>query len=310
MDSTGNVAVVVPTYNRHSLLKRALDSICKQTVQPAHVVVVDDASPAPVAPFLEDQYDGLSLTVIRHDENRGAAAARNTGVESVDTEYVAFLDSDDYWDNGKLAAQLDVFESNPDLSLVYCDQYIVEPDETIRSSNKDLPEGNVWSDLLNGWTAPNTSTLVFNRGKFLDLGGFDTSMDSCQDHDLWMQLAYNGHQVGVVTEPLSYFTRDADDRISYNYVARMDGVDTFLQKWRSSFIEARSKNEFQQFAADYRAMAAIPIAYNALLRGDIQIFIDICREYLLFNKSAYEFVFESVSTLIDRLFRKVKNRIN
>lgn len=304
MESTGDITVVVPTYDRTELLKRALDSVQAQTVQPERVVVVDDASPEPVEPFLVDRYDGSELVVdvVRHDRNRGAAAARNTGVGAADTEYVAFLDSDDYWDESKLAAQLAEFETE-EVGLVYCDQYVVEPDGAVQKSGKELSEGDVWPALLDGWTAPNTSTLVFERSTFRDLGGFDTELDSCQDHDLWMRLGREGVRVAVVEEPLSYFARDADDRISHDYPARMDGVDTFLEKWHAPIAEARSERAFQRFAADYRAMAALPIAYGALLQRDLGTLLEVVHEYLLFNRATYRLAVGSVPTLLRRLVR-------
>jgi glycosyltransferase involved in cell wall biosynthesis len=302
MKSEQDVTVVVPTYDRRELLERALNSVRNQTVLPSRVVVVDDASPNPAEPFVTGLYDDLTVDVVRHEENRGAAAARNTGVETADTEYVAFLDSDDYWDERKLELQLDVFEAR-DVGLVYCDQYIVEPDGVIKPSGKALPEGDVCPSLLDGWTAPNTSTLIFDRETLFDLDGFDTSLKSCQDHDLWMQLARKGVQVGVVKEPLSYFARDADDRISYDYPARMDGVDMFLDKWHAPIAEARSEQAYQRFAAEYRARAALPIAYGALLKRELRTFIEVVYKYLLFNRPAYRFALDSVPTLLQRLVR-------
>jgi glycosyltransferase involved in cell wall biosynthesis len=269
---------------------------------PTRVVVVDDASPTPVEPSVTNLYDDLTVDVVRHEENRGAAAARNTGVETADTEYVAFLDSDDYWDERKLEAQLDVFDAR-EVGLVYCDQYVVEPDGVIKPSGKTLPEEDVWTSLLNGWTAPNTSTLMFDRETFLSLDGFDTSLNSCQDHDLWMRLAREGVQVGVVEEPLSYFARDANDRISYDYPDRMDGIDTFLDKWHAPIAEARSEQAYQRFAAEYRARAALPIAYDALLEHDLRTFTEVVYKYLLFNNSSYRFALDSIPTLLQRLVR-------
>lgn len=302
MESTGDVTVVVPTYDRRELLERAIDSVAAQTRPPERIVVVDDASPKPVEPFVTDRYDdaALAVEVIRHEENRGAAAARNTGVKAAQTEYVAFLDSDDYWDEAKLDAQISAIEAE-DVGLVYCDQRVVEPDGTVRSSEKELPDGDVWPALLNGWTAPNTSTLVFDRDTFCNLGGFDTDLDSCQDHDLWMRLAHAGVGVGVVNEPLSYFARDAADRISYDYPARMNGVDTFLEKWHGPIVDARSERAFRRFAADYRAMAALPIAYSALIGRDLRTLTVVLRHYLLFNPSAYRLALRSLPALVRRL---------
>lgn len=303
MTTRGEVTVIVPTYERRELLGRAIDSVEAQSLEPEAVVVVDDASPEPVEPFLADRDYRIDIEVVRHEENRGASAARNTGVKTADTEYVAFLDSDDYWDEGKLAAQLAVFEADPDLGLVYCDQHVVEPDGAVEPSGKALPNGDVWPALLDGWTAPNTSTLVFNRETFLDLGGFDASLRSCQDHDLWMRLAREGVRVGVVSEPLSYFTRDADDRISHNYPARMEGVDEFLEKWRDDISDATSARAYRRFAAEYRVMAALPIAYAALLKPDVGTFVTVLREYLLANRATYRLALGSLPTLLRRLLR-------
>jgi len=302
MTTGQNITVVVPTYERRELLERALDSVQSQTVKPTRVVVVDDASPEPVAPSVSRLYNDLVVDVVRHDVNRGAAAARNTGVEATNTEYVAFLDSDDYWDAEKLEAQLKVFERN-DVGLVYCDQYVVEPDGAIQPSGKDLPEDDVWPALLDGWTAPNTSTLVFDRATFRNLGGFDTSLQSCQDHDLWMRLASQGIRVGVVDESLSYFARDADGRISHDYPRRMEGVDAFLEKWHGPIVEARSDQRYQRFAAEYRAMAALPIAYKALLQGDIRTLVEVSWKFLMFNRSTYRLALDSFPTLLRRLSR-------
>lgn len=301
MSTPGPVSVVVPTYDRVDLLRRALDSALSQTVPPGEVVVVDDASPDPVEPVLAAAYDAERLRVVRHDANRGAAAARNTGAEAATGEYVAFLDSDDYWAETKLERQLAVVAADPEVDLVYCDQHVVEPDGAVRDSGKRLPESDLWGELLDGWTAPNTSTLLFDRGAFLDLGGFDESLESCQDHDLWMRVARADLRVRAVDEPLSYFARDADDRISHDRRRRMNGVERFLEKWRDPIADARSERAFERFAEAYYARAALPLAYAALLQRNVRGLLGLVRQYLLFNPFAYRYAAESLPTLCRRV---------
>jgi glycosyltransferase involved in cell wall biosynthesis len=104
----GSVSVVVPCYGGETL-PRALASVAAQTRPPLEVIVVDDASPVPVA--------AEGARVIRLDRNQGPANARNAGWEAARGTYVAFLDSDDAWHPQKLALQAAVMERNPNVAL-------------------------------------------------------------------------------------------------------------------------------------------------------------------------------------------------
>jgi glycosyltransferase involved in cell wall biosynthesis len=299
--SDPSVAVVVPTYERRGLLRRAVESALDQTRPPAEVVVVDDASSFSVASYLDEHVADPRVVVERFETNRGAAAARNAGVERTNCEYVAFLDSDDYWHEEKLARQMAVVEATPDVDIVYCDQYVVGVDGERRPSDKALPERNLWERLVQGWTAPNTSTLLVDRGWFLGLGGFDESLPSCQDHDLWMRAARSDATVRAVDEPLSYFTRDADDRISAGYPDRIEGVDRFMEKWRECIVETAGERRYQRFARDYYAKTTLPLAFGALTDGDVRTLLSLLREHLLFNPAAYRRGIEMVPGLVRRL---------
>src|SRR5947209_16102964 len=87
-------SVIVPTHNRRELLEVALDSVCRQTFTDYEVIVVDDGSTDATAEWLKT--DGRKLRVLRQDR-RGPSAARNAGAAEAAGEYIAFLDSDDFW---------------------------------------------------------------------------------------------------------------------------------------------------------------------------------------------------------------------
>ncbi|RVP97527.1 glycosyltransferase family A protein [Sinorhizobium meliloti] len=105
-----NVTVVIPTYNRVSPLKRALNSIARQTVDPAEVIIIDDCS----EPAVLDEVNAiasefskqLNVTLLVNEHNRGANYARNRGIFAAVSNYVAFLDSDDLWLPEKLEKQV------------------------------------------------------------------------------------------------------------------------------------------------------------------------------------------------------------
>jgi GT2 family glycosyltransferase len=89
------VSAIIPTHNRPALLQEALSSVLNQTVLPAEVIIVDDASDPPAS--LPASCNGVPLRLLRHEQARGGAAAKNTGAQAAQNELIAFLDDDDLW---------------------------------------------------------------------------------------------------------------------------------------------------------------------------------------------------------------------
>jgi len=99
---TADVSVVIPFYNGHRFIGRALDSIFRQTLEPKEVVIVDDGSETP---FIPPPNPPVPLVVLRHEPNRGIPSTRNRGIAACNTEWIAFLDQDDEWAPDKLERQ-------------------------------------------------------------------------------------------------------------------------------------------------------------------------------------------------------------
>ena len=105
------VSVIIPTYNRAEFLKKAIDSVLAQTYPHYELLVVDDGSEDNTAELVSSY--GHKLRYIKQ-QNRGAAAARNAGIEAARYDLLAFLDSDDWFDAEKLAEQLAHMQQRPD----------------------------------------------------------------------------------------------------------------------------------------------------------------------------------------------------
>lgn len=103
------VSVVMPAYNSGAYIQQAVDSVYRQQV-PLELIVVDDCSQDDTARQLERYRQRPDFSYIRNDVNEGAAASRNKGVSLAKGKYVAFLDSDDWWGEGKLKEQLRAME--------------------------------------------------------------------------------------------------------------------------------------------------------------------------------------------------------
>lgn len=207
------VSVVVPTYNRATVLPRAIDSVLEQTVDDVEVVVVDDGSTDDTESVV-DGYDDERVRYIAHDDNRGANVARNTGIEAATGAYVAFLDSDDEWRPTKLVAQLDRLDGEEWIAA-YCDcetrlegvtgrLQTAVASALARADDASSTEGR--SELAAEILADNVhpaagSTLVVDRDVAERVGGFDESLDRFQDPDVVLRILDEG-PIAYVDDPL------------------------------------------------------------------------------------------------------------
>lgn len=181
-----DVSVVIPVYEQPELLAEALDSVAEQTYDDLEVVVVDDASSCDYDAVLART--DLDVRLLVHDENRGAGAARNTGIEAARGTYVAFLDADDTWKRTKLERQRQVFEAGDDgLGLVYTGFVQYELDGT---PWERLPNaaGDIYVRELERDRVHPTSTVMVRRACVDRAGGFDSTLPSRQDYDLWIRI--------------------------------------------------------------------------------------------------------------------------
>lgn len=118
MLDTPKVSVIIPTYNRASLLPRAVNSVLAQTYGDYEVIIVDDCSTDDTQRVIAEFTDSR-IRQFRHKVNRGVSAARNTGIANARGEYIVFLDDDDECTPSRLADQVPVLDQKPDVGMVY-----------------------------------------------------------------------------------------------------------------------------------------------------------------------------------------------
>lgn len=222
------VSIIIPVYDQKRLLVEALDTIHSQTFDDFEVIIVDDGSSVEFAKITETYDDSVSL--ISHDQNKGAAAARNTGMEAAKGNYIAFLDADDLWRPTKLEKQLAAFEhGGDDLGLVYTGFIQYEVDGTTWTRHPSV-EGYIYVEELERDQIHPTSTVMIRRECIDTVGGFDPQLPSRQDYDLWIRITER-FSVSYVDEILVE-KREQTDSISKNFERRIEGDRAVLQKVR------------------------------------------------------------------------------
>lgn len=190
------VSVVIPAWNSERYLGRAIRSALVQTWPRLECLVVDDGStdgtPSVIASF------GDRIRSIRQ-ENGGASAARNAGIAAARGQYIAFLDSDDYWLRTKLANQLAVFRTDPELVLVSTGfRWIganVDPDAFDDAGPEfDLHSVRRFEGIERLLEQPylGTPTVMVKTSTAQEVGGFDVKLPSAEDIDFYFRVCAQG----------------------------------------------------------------------------------------------------------------------
>jgi glycosyltransferase involved in cell wall biosynthesis len=185
------ISVVVPTYNRATLLANALRSITEQTFGDWEVIVVDnhsvDHTDSVVHGFADPR---IILTKVHNDGV--IAVSRNRGIALARGEFVAFLDADDWWSPGKLEASVAALRGGAD--LCYHDMWVVthEGQRAFRKRVGSRPVSSpVHEDLLTRGNAVVNSSVVVRASVLRQIGGLseDPTLIATEDFDCWLRIA-------------------------------------------------------------------------------------------------------------------------
>lgn len=202
------VSVIIPAFNAAAFIGGAVRSVFCQTLTDWELIIIDDGSEDPPALDAVLAPYGERIRLIRQ-ANAGVAAARNTGLLAASGHYVAFLDSDDGWEPGYLAAQVSILEAAPALTLSYCDATLRGDAGRGAGTAMELSPSTGEPDLLalvSLRCTVLTSSTVVRREPVLAAGGFDARLTVSEDFELWLRLLLAGHRFTFHTQPLAWRT--------------------------------------------------------------------------------------------------------
>lgn len=198
------VSIIIPTYNRENTLMRAISSILLQTYRNFELIIVDDNSDDKTEELVKSIQD-KRIYYIKSDINLGPSEARNLGIRNAAGSYIAFQDSDDYWEESKLEKQMHIMRSDPLLGLIYTgftNTYDDGRKKYIPSKSIDLTlkEGYIYESLLES-NKIGTPTMLVKKECIYNVGMFEKKIYALEDWELSIRIAKK-YKIGFIDEAL------------------------------------------------------------------------------------------------------------
>lgn len=214
------ISVVIPLYNKRPHISTAIDSVLSQNIDNIDnidiikVIVVNDGS-TDGGEDVVAAYQERGVQLI-NQKNQGESAARNAGVAAAETEYVAFLDADDWWLPNHLKVLLQLIERHPEAGLLST-SHLIRRDQLIYRAKSGMVDG--WSGLVKdffreyskGLSIVNSSTACVKKSVLIEVGGFPVGIRRGPDIMTWISIAL-AYPVAHTNIPTSVFNQEAVNR--------------------------------------------------------------------------------------------------
>lgn len=231
------ISVIIPTHYRADRLKRAIESVRKQSYKDIEIIVISDG--------YDEETDILVKEILKSDkrviyyvnsEPLGANVARNKGISISKGDYIAFLDDDDIWYSSKLEKQLCLFKQNSNLGLVGCGIRVVNTGNNINYNTIFNDSGNLSLKILYGNCIGSTSCVMIKREVIEKCGLFDESLPARQDYDYWIRICQEFEVDFVKEVQLDYYV--------YASQGKSSQISSSFDKYFKSFELINKKYEY------------------------------------------------------------------
>ncbi len=200
---TPAVTVLVPVYNGEGLVDAAIESVLAQTYRDFELLLIDDCSTDGSCSVI-GSYEDTRIRLVRNETNLGQIGTLNRGLAEARGRYVARLDQDDRALPERLARQVEILETEPEVALVGTWMTVVDDEGRQMAWLQGRLDDYVdfLFDALTNQLKLGHPSVMFRRDAVLELGGYDASVRLAEDKDLWRRLLLAGHEARIVTEPL------------------------------------------------------------------------------------------------------------
>lgn len=211
------VSIIVPVYNSEKFLEEAIKSILEQTYKNWELILINDASTDESINIIKKfAKEDKRITYIELEKNSGTAVARNKGIEKATGKYIAFLDSDDWWEKEKLYKQVDFMKQNNCGFSFTAFQYAIK-DGREKGTKVFVPQKLNYKQALKN-TLISTITVMFDMDIINKDLIYMTNVKS-EDTATWWKILKKGYTAYGINEILSYYRRHKNSKSSNKLVA-------------------------------------------------------------------------------------------
>ena len=287
------ISVIVPTFNRKPLLQRAIDSVLNQSFENFQLIIVDNYSSDDTDELISSYKDNRIF--FHKNKNEGIiASSRNYGINLAKGNFLAFLDSDDWWEPTKLDKCLSAFNSG-EVDFVYHNCFI-KGGKTDKKTNCRQLDRPFSEDLLFNGNTIVTSSAIIKRSAF-EISTFSESRNKAgwEDYDLWIKLAKQNLNFYLIEECLgNYWVGDDNFDSPERIILNLESMESTI------FREYRGQNTKEPWWPHYtRGLAYLNLNLSVL---SIQNFIKV-----LLLKSPFMFKLKAMYQILKSFYRILLN---
>lgn len=234
-------SVIIPTYNRKALLRKAVDSVLSQTYGNLELIIVDDGSFDDTDKLISNYQD--KRIVYKKIPHSGVSAARNKGISLATGNFIAFLDSDDWWKKDKLEITKKYITDYPKKQIFHTQEIWYRGGVLLSQKKKHRkPDGWVYEKALS-LCCISISTACVKKGIFSEIGIFDESLPACEDYDFWLRATLR-YPVKLIDKALTLKDGGRKDQLS----SSVWGLDRFRIKAIEKILRSEVLTETQKNA--------------------------------------------------------------
>lgn len=216
------VSVIIPTFNRFSLISRAIDSVLNQTIKPFEIIVVDDGSSDNTSTFIKNNYKSVKLI---KQNNLGVSKARNVGIKNSSGNWIALLDSDDEWEKNKLEVQIKSLSEYDYYSVCHTNEIWIRNGIRVNQKKRHQKYGGDIFDKCLDICRISPSSIIFKKNIIDEVGWFDEGLSICEDYDLWLRITAN-FKILFIDKPLVIKYGGHSDQLSKS----VNGIEAYRIK--------------------------------------------------------------------------------
>lgn len=186
-------SVIIPLFNKEKFIEATLKSVLNQTFIDFEILIINDGSTDNSATIIEEFDDPRIRYFLK--ENAGVSSARNDGIKKAQSNYITFIDADDYWYPDFLEEMFKILQNYPQ-QKVFSAAIEIETSKKVIPASYSIVRTND-CEIVNYFTASSketvicTSCAVFHKSIFEETGNFDITVKSGQDTDLWIRIGMN-----------------------------------------------------------------------------------------------------------------------